>query len=487
MLLFLMAVAPVLSWRKMSGQVLWQRLAIPVWIGVGTVVLCVAFGLRGFATLIGFGLGAMAAATAARALVLSVRGAHTRHVGWWRGLVGRANGGMVVHLGVVLLAVGVIAATSYRHQAELPLHQGSVVTYDGHTFEFEGLRTVTSPSRTAREALVKVDGTVFAPATTSFGSALSVVGTPAIDSGLTGDIYLTFDAVGGLGATSGSSPIENLPAGSVALGVVIEPLVAWLWAGGLLIGLGGLLALVPGTRRRATDPVSAPSPMVTDVPAPPAGAAADGGARGDARTGRRPGRPPGRPGMSGRRRGHPARWLAGTVLLVLVVVGIVLATRTPQEATEVQSPLLGQAAPAFTGASLTSGAPVSLRSLRGHYVVLNFFASWCIPCRQEAPDLSRFYFQQTHARGGADMVSVVFHDTTSTAKGFLRQNGDLWPAISDPGGAIAEHYGVTAPPTTFVIDPAGRVAAVLEGPATQKNLDTSLHGARQSAARSSRA
>ncbi len=213
MLLFLMAVAPVLSWRKMSGQVLWQRLAIPVWIGVGTVVLCVAFGLRGFATLIGFGLGAMAAATAGRALVLSVRAAHTRHVGWWRGLVGRANGGMVVHLGVVLLAVGVIAATSYRHSAELALHQGTVVTYDGHTFEFEGLRTVTSPSRTAQEALVKVDGTAFAPATTSFGSALSVVGTPAIDSGFTGDIYLTFDAVGGLGATSGSSPIDNLPVG----------------------------------------------------------------------------------------------------------------------------------------------------------------------------------------------------------------------------------------------------------------------------------
>ena len=125
-LLFLMAVAPVLSWRKMSGAVLWQRLVIPVWIGVGTVVLCVALGLRGGATLVGFGLGAMAAATAARALVLSVRAAHARHVGWWRGLVGRANGGMIVHLGVVLLAVGVIAATSYRHQAELALHRGTV-------------------------------------------------------------------------------------------------------------------------------------------------------------------------------------------------------------------------------------------------------------------------------------------------------------------------------------------------------------------------
>ncbi len=261
-LLFLMAVAPVLSWRKMSGTVLWQRLVIPVWIGVGTVVLCVAFGLRGGATLIGFGLGAMAAATAARALVLSVRAAHTRHVGWWRGLVGRANGGMIVHLGVVLLAVGVIAATSYRHQAELALHQGTVVSYDGHSFEFDGLRTVTSPSRTSQEALVKVDGGVFAPATTSFGSALSVVGTPAIDSGLFDDVYLTFDAVGGLGASSGNQAINNLPRGSVAIGVVIEPLVAWLWAGGLLIGLGGLLALVPGTRRRATDPASAPSELV---------------------------------------------------------------------------------------------------------------------------------------------------------------------------------------------------------------------------------
>ena len=265
-LLFLMAVAPMLSWRKMSGAVLWQRLVIPVWIGVATVVVCVAVGLRGAGALIGFGLGAMAAATAGRALVLSVRAARARHVGWWRGLVGRANGGMIVHLGVVLLAVGVIAATSYRHQSELALHRGTPVSFDGHRFEFEGLRTVSSPSRTAQEALVKVDGAVFAPATTSFGSALSTVGTPAIDSGLFGDVYLTFDAVGGLGATSGNQAIANLPQGSVAIGVVIEPLVAWLWAGGLLIGVGGALALVPGRRRRSTDPASAPADMVTDAP-----------------------------------------------------------------------------------------------------------------------------------------------------------------------------------------------------------------------------
>jgi cytochrome c biogenesis protein CcmG/thiol:disulfide interchange protein DsbE len=189
--------------------------------------------------------------------------------------------------------------------------------------------------------------------------------------------------------------------------------------------------------------------------------------------------------MTQRRRGHPTRWVAGAVLVVLVVVGVVLATRTPQEATAVASPLLGRPAPAFSGTDLATGAPVSLASLRGHYVVVNFFASWCIPCQEEAPDLSRFYYEQTHTAGGADVVGVVFHDTSDTARAFLRSNGDLWPAVSDPGGTIAEHYGVTAPPTTFVVDPSGRVTAVLEGPATQKNLDSFLRAAEAEQARSS--
>ena len=76
------------------------------------------------------------------------------------------------------------------------------------------------------------------------------------------------------------------------------------------------------------------------------------------------------------------------------------------------SPLLGHPAPALSGTDLNGGALFSLTLLRGHYVVVNFFASWCVPCEQEAPDLARFHYDQLHSPDGADMVSVVYNDTT---------------------------------------------------------------------------
>jgi cytochrome c biogenesis protein CcmG/thiol:disulfide interchange protein DsbE len=168
---------------------------------------------------------------------------------------------------------------------------------------------------------------------------------------------------------------------------------------------------------------------------------------------------------------HTTRWVAGAVLLILCVVGVVLATRTPQEATQVNSPLLGHVAPTFSGTDLRTGKPVSLTSMRGHYVFLNFFASWCGPCQQETPDLITFDYNQQHAAHGADLVGVVFHDEVSSARQFLVTQGATWPTVNDPGGTIAEHYGVTGPPTTFLIDPSGRITVnPSTGPVTQADL-----------------
>jgi cytochrome c-type biogenesis protein CcmF len=258
-LLFLMAVAPALSWRKVDAGVLWRRLALPAWAGTLTVVGCVAGGVRGVEPLLAFGLAAFAFTSALRSLLLAVRASVRHGTGAWRGFVGRTNGGMVVHLGVVVLAVGIVAATAFRTQGELVLRPGQTDRFAGHTFVFERLVQVDTPQRIATEALVRVDGGgPFSPAVSQYdGPNSEAVGTPAIDSGLLGDVYMTWNATGRTGPSTGGRVVATLPRTAIALGVVVEPLIAWMWAGGLIIGIGGLLALVPGTRRRATEPVSA--------------------------------------------------------------------------------------------------------------------------------------------------------------------------------------------------------------------------------------
>jgi cytochrome c-type biogenesis protein CcmF len=95
-LLFLMSIAPVLPWRKASTELLSQRLFWPAWMGIAALVVAMLSGATGLAPLLTFTLAGFAGGAALRQLVLA-----TRRQGW-RGFVGRANGGMVVHLGIIL-------------------------------------------------------------------------------------------------------------------------------------------------------------------------------------------------------------------------------------------------------------------------------------------------------------------------------------------------------------------------------------------------
>jgi len=243
-MLFLMAVAPVLPWRKASTELLATRLFWPAWCGVGALALGVLVGADGWAPLVAFGLAGFAAGAAMRQLVLA-----TRRQGW-RGLVGRANGGMIVHLGVIMIAVALAASNSFTHSATLELEQGEVVAWGGHTFELESVTVDINDAESERalKANVLLDGEqVYRPAITTYLNQGATVGTPSVRTGFTKDVYLTLEP----GAE---------PGGDVAvIRVFVKPMILWLWIGGAVMAIGTLLSAFPGNRRRkATDPVSAP-------------------------------------------------------------------------------------------------------------------------------------------------------------------------------------------------------------------------------------
>ena len=251
-LLFLMAIAPVLPWRKASGELLRHRLLWPAWIGVGAMVLSVLLGARGLAPVIAFGLGGFAGGSAGRQLVLAARRQG------WRGLVGRANGGMVVHLGVVIIAVAFAASSSYVRQAEFTLQVGQSAEFSGHTLTFEGTNSKQESAKSVQQALVRIDGTgPWAPALNKFANGSQTIGTPSVRSTLTDDVALSVIDIKGTDA-----PV-------LTLRVTVQPLIIWLWIGGAVMAIGTLLAVFPGRRRNPLDPVSAPSIAAAGAAAAP--------------------------------------------------------------------------------------------------------------------------------------------------------------------------------------------------------------------------
>ncbi len=240
-LLFLMAIAPVLPWRKASTELLSQRLLWPALAGALVLFTVVALGARGWAPIAAFGLGGFAAGAAVRQVVLA-----TRRQGW-RGLVGRTNGGMIVHLGVIIVAVAIAAHGSYVQESEARYAPGETRTVAGHEITYLGTEVVEERNRTATKVAVQVDGgQVYEPALSQYPGFGQLIPTPSVKTGFREDVFLTI------------TRLADEPGGEVTLRVIIQPMVLWLWIGGGVIALGTLLAAWPGRRRRPTDATSAP-------------------------------------------------------------------------------------------------------------------------------------------------------------------------------------------------------------------------------------
>ena len=137
-----------------------------------------------------------------------------------------------------------------------------------------------------------------------------------------------------------------------------------------------------------------------------------------------------------------------------------------------RNPLVGQPAPAFS-LQTVDGQTVSLADLRGRPVIVNFWASWCLPCRDEFPLLAAAY--DKYAPQGLQIVGVIHDDGPQTATDFAKQFLATWPLVLDPGDATYEAYdGGVGVPISYYIDRDGIVRAVSYGPPPSGFLDQQI-------------
>jgi len=243
-LLFLMAIGPALPWRAASGELLRSRLLVPAWAGGLTLVIAVAAGARGIANVLAFALAAFTLASIGRSAVIGVRARRRVHKD--EGLAGatvqtvrgnpRLYGGLLVHLGVVVIAVALATTAGWTTKRELQLNPGESATVRGHQVTFLDRVVEQSSQKTTIKARVHIAGVgSFAPAISSFPNAAEGIGTPSIQTTPWRDWYLTL--------------VSSPTSGRVTIGVQVGTMVMWLWIGGLIMVIGTAVALTPARRR----------------------------------------------------------------------------------------------------------------------------------------------------------------------------------------------------------------------------------------------
>ena len=187
----------------------------------------------------------------------------------------------------------------------------------------------------------------------------------------------------------------------------------------------------------------------------------------DARPTGSPDEPPRRPARRRRSRRTTAL-VAGIVGVVIALLVVLFATRTPVSDKQASSKLIGQRAPELGGQPVLGE---KVQAGDGRWLVVNFFASWCVPCIQEHPELRAF--QEEHAEANdATIVSILSgEDTPSAARDFFAKRGGDWPVLTDPDGRTALDYGNIKLPESYVISPNGYVVAKFNGQTTAEALD----------------
>ena len=323
----------------------------------------------------------------------------------------RKYGGYLVHTGIILMAVGVIGTRMYPFEVENTLTAGQSHTVGRYTLIFEELKRDFIADYTSTWATVSVYRN---------GDYLATL-EPRLNHYANTEQTVTVPAL----QPGVREDLYLILSGWAADGttatfkIVVNALVNFLWLGGLIFLAGGALALWP---------------------------------------------------HGGNTTGNAVALSVG--LLLLFGAGWAM-WGFPHGAVQHGSgrPLAGQAAPGFR-LTLLDGGSVTLSDARGKVAVVNFWASWCPSCKKEMPALQTVW--ETYQDQGVVLIGVTYRDEEATTRTALAEYGTTYPVGLDTGGRIADAYGITGIPETFVIDRDGRIAYIHIGEVTGEQLAAEL-------------
>jgi cytochrome c biogenesis protein CcmG/thiol:disulfide interchange protein DsbE len=146
------------------------------------------------------------------------------------------------------------------------------------------------------------------------------------------------------------------------------------------------------------------------------------------------------------------------VMAVLAVVGLLVFGLASKGSSRLE---VGEAAPTEALPRLEGGGSESLADYRGKWVLVNFWASWCPPCRAETPALEEF--QQRHSGPRFTVLGIDTQDLSDDALAFVEKFGVSYPQLRDGKGDAADDYGTTGVPETFLVDPTGKIRLAVPG------------------------
>jgi cytochrome c-type biogenesis protein CcmF len=430
-LVLVMGVCPLLG-RAVAAMRQLRTRGIPGLLGAAMlVVVAASAGFTRPVSLIGFAFIGLAGATTLTeyfrdAAARSRRAEGESFLQALGSLFGRNHrkyGGYLVHVGVLLMALGVVGTRMYPFETELVLSPGESAHVQDYTLVFEGLEQEPAEDHLKTWASLSVyrNGDYLAtlrPQMEQYTNIDQTVAIPALRAGLREDLYLV---LAGWGEDGTMATVK----------VHVNSLASFLWLGGLVFLVGGAVALWPPAQ---AVPVSAPR---------------------------------------ARRRTMGVAVSVTAGVLVLIAAGIAMWGTGLEEAVQPTTgrPLPGQPAPDFA-LDLLDGSQLTLSDLRGQVAVINLWATWCAPCEDELPDLQAVW--EEYRAEGVTFIGIALQDEESAVRGMAARFGITYPLGMDEGDRIFTAYGSTGVPETFVVDAQGRVAFVHIGLVTAGELRENL-------------